>query len=68
MSPVLANIVLNRFENNYLLNYPQQYRPIHYGRFLDDTFILFSKAEQATDFFHCFNSKHPNITFPFEGN
>ena len=67
MSPVLANIFLNRFESDYLLNCPLQYRPFHYKRFLDDTFILFSNAEQATDFFHYFNSKHSNITFTFEG-
>ena len=43
LGPTLANVFMCHFENIWLENCPTHFKPIVYGRFVDDIFLLFSK-------------------------
>ena len=51
ISPVAANIFLNKFECTVLADDPLPFKPQFYERYLDDTFLLFNSEMQAKDFF-----------------
>ena len=67
ISPLIANIFLNKFETSILNNCPVNFKPQFYKRYLDDTFLLFKDEQQSKQFFNYINSKHNNIKFTFEG-
>ena len=59
--PPLTNIFLCYHES--LKNYPKDFKPVSYKRYVDDIFIFFNKPEHAQVFLHCINKKHKNIKF-----
>ena len=67
LSPIIANIFLNSFETKYLSECPPEYQLFYYRRYLDDTFILFNRFNQATNFYNYSNSRRTEINFKFEG-
>ena len=66
LAPAMANIFLCNLEKQIFDNCPQIFRPSFYGRYLDDTFAIFSSEHEANQFFNFINSAHPNIKFTME--
>ena len=53
-------------ESNWLIDCPPEFKPLHYFRYLDDTFSLFEEKSNSNSFFSYPNSKHPRINFTIE--
>ena len=53
-------------ENKQLKDCPHQIKPLHYCRYVDDTFLLFNNINQIEPFLNYINDKHPNIQFTRE--
>ena len=71
LGPTLANVFACHFKEQWMSDYPIDYKPISYRRYVDDTFLLFSSEFHVTKFLNCMNSKHQNIKFtvkPEENN
>ena len=66
LSAPMANIFLCFHERNWLENCPDEFRPLLYRRYVDDTFLLFKRKDQIEKFFQYLNSQHPNIRFTKE--
>ena len=47
-------------------DFPIDYKPISYGRYVDDTFLLFSSELHVTKVLNYMNSKYWNIKFTAE--
>ena len=66
LGPTFANIFMCHFETIWLNNCPSQFKPVHYFRYLDDTFVLF-KDQTHSDLFHNYlNNQHSSIKFTIE--
>ena len=50
-SPTVANIFLNYFQTKCLAEFPDDFKPQFYRRYLDDTFLIFNNEQQAKHFF-----------------
>ena len=66
LGPTLANIFLCHHEKECLRNCPNEFRPIKYVRYVDDTFLLFSNESHVDKFQQFLNQQHDNITFTVE--
>ena len=66
LSPILANIFMCYNEEKWLSSCPEDFKPVFYRRYVDDTFLLFQDKSHAPLFKEYLNSKHPNITFTSE--
>ena len=66
LGPVLANIFMCSFENKWLRDCPNDFKPVFYRRYVDDIFALFSSPDHADKFKEYLPSKHPNINFVIE--
>ena len=64
--PTLANVFLCHFESIWLENCPNQFKPVVYIRYVDDTFLLFCSAEHIENFKRCLNKQHKDIAFTSE--
>ena len=65
-APTLANIFMGHHEDKWLKDCPHQFKPLHYCRYVDDTFLLFNNINQIEPFLDYINEKHPNIQFTKE--
>ena len=61
LGPVLANIFMCHFEEEWVMNSSDC--PNVWFRYVDDTFTLFRNKETAIKFLHYLNSRHDNIQF-----
>ena len=50
MGPTLANALMCHFENIWLGNFPAQFKPVVYRRYVDNTFLLFRSTEHVEKF------------------
>ena len=66
LSAILANTYLCHYEKIWLNECPQTFRPIHYKRYMDDTFLCFQNQYQVPLFLNFLNNKLPNIKFTRE--
>ena len=66
LGPTFANIFMCSLEERLLDECPLASRPLLYGRYVDDTFLLFRGKEQAEIFLEYANGMHPNIKFTIE--
>ena len=66
LGPALANIFMCSFENKWLRDCPNDFKPVFYRRYIDDIFVLFSSPDHADKFREYLSSKHPNIKFSIE--
>ena len=66
LSPTLANIFLCFHETNWLENCPDDFKPVFYRRYMDDTLALFDDESQARRFLQYLNSQHSNMSFTME--
>ena len=63
LGPVLPNIFLSHYEENWLNKCPIEFKPSFYRRYVDDIFVLFKSPESAHSFCEYMSSKHQNINF-----
>ena len=66
LGPTLANLFLVYYEHKCLENYPLQFRPKYYRRYVDDIFLMFESRNHVKKFLKYMNSRHPNIQFTCE--
>ena len=66
LGPTFANVFMCHHESVWLDHCPPQFKPVHYFRYLDDTFLLFKEKSHSDSFFTYINSKHPSINFTTE--
>ena len=66
LSPTLANIFLAHHEVTWLNECPQDFKPLLYRRYVDDTFAIFRTQDQVIKFLDYLNSKHVSMTFTHE--
>ena len=60
-----ANIFMCSFENKWICDCPNDFKPVFYGRYID-IFVLFSSPDHADKFREYLSSKHPNIKCSIE--
>ena len=65
LGPTLANIFLCHHEEIWIKKCPKQFRPKHYNRYMDDTFLLFRSVDHVQKFFRYINSRHKNMPFTY---
>ena len=63
LGPHLANVFMNHMERKWLQECPDDFKPVLYRRYVDDTFLLFTSSQHIDLFLTYLNSKHPNISF-----
>ena len=66
LGSTFANAFMCHHEVNWMDEFPLSFKPAHYFRYIDDTFLLFRKQSHCSQFFHYLNNKHPNIRFTVE--
>ena len=66
LGPSLADAFLAHHEQNWLDNYPLQYRPLYYRRYVHDIFVLFKSSDHFKRFQSYLNSCHVNMSFTVE--
>ena len=66
LGPILANIFLSHYEENWLNKCPIKFKPSFYRRYVDHIFVLFESSESANLFREYMSSKHQNINFTIE--
>jgi hypothetical protein len=67
LAPTLANIFLCHHEQLWMDNCPPEFKPLYFRRYVDDTFLVFNKVDQASLFLQYLNNQHPNIEFTMDG-
>ncbi len=63
VSPLVANLFMEDFEERALSSFPQP--PRFWGRYVDDTFVIIER-DQLTPFTDHINTLHPAIKFTIE--
>ena len=66
LSPELPNIFKCCFESKCLCNYPNDFKPAFYRRYIEDIFVLFCSPDHADRFREYLSSKHLNIKLSIE--
>ena len=66
LGPTLANAFLVHFEKNWLQNYPYDFKPHYYRRYVDDTFVLFTSPKYLEAFRNFLNGRDANMSFKFQ--
>jgi hypothetical protein len=66
LGPLFANIFLSFHEKSWLANYPSNFKPLFYRRYVEDCFLIFPSCHHVLPFLSYLNSKHPNIQFTHE--
>ena len=61
--PTLANAFLVHFEKYWLQNYPSDFKPYYYRRYVDDIFVLFTSPKYLEAFQNFLNGRHANKSF-----
>ena len=66
LGPTLANVFLCYHEKIWLQNCPSEFKPVIYGRYVDDAFLLFRSKHHIEKFQNYLNHQHKNIRFTSE--
>ena len=66
LGPSLANSFMCHMEKKWLNDCPEEFKPLFYKRYVDDTFLVFQSRDQIPRFLDYLNSKHRNIEFTAE--
>ena len=66
LGPSFANVFMCHHESIWLDDCPPSFKPVHYFRYLDDTFLLFRDRTHCGKFQDYLNSKHRSIKFTDE--
>ena len=65
IGPTLANTFLCFYENKWLDQCPDKFKPVYYRRYINDIFVLFKSRDYHIKFRDYLNKCHPNIKFSF---
>ena len=63
LSPSLANAFLAHYEQIWLNDCPDEFKPVYYKRYADDISVLFRSPHHLEKFNEYLNTKHVNIKF-----
>ena len=66
LGPTLANVFMSHMEKKWLQTCPDNFKPVLYKRYVDDTFLIFKSDAHVDLFLNFLNSQHPNISFTSE--
>ena len=66
LGPILGNIFRCSFENKWLGDCPNDFKPVFYRRYIHDIFVLFPSSDHSDNFKEYLSSKHPNIKSSIE--
>ena len=66
LGPSLANAFLAHYEQIWLDDCPDEFKPVYYKRYVDDIFVLFRSPHHLEKFNEYLNTKHANIKFTSE--
>ena len=66
LGPIFENIFLSFDEKKWLDDCPDNFKPVYFRRYVDDSFALFESRDHIVPFIDYLNSKHSNIKFTFE--
>ena len=66
LGPTLANAFLCFYEKKGLEQCLDEFKPVYYGRYVDDIFALFRSWDHLINLRDYLNKCHPNMKFPFE--
>ena len=66
LGPTMANVFLSFYEDKCLEQCSKEFKPVFYGRYVDDICVLFESAGHLSKFRDYFNNRHPNMSFSFE--
>ena len=66
LGPSLANAFLAHYEQIWLNDCPDEFKPVYYKRYVDDIFVLFRSPHHLEKFNEYLNTKHANIKFTSE--
>ena len=66
LGSALANAFLVHFEKNWLQNYPSDFKPHYYRRYVDDIFVLFTLPKYLEAFRNFLNARDANMSFTFQ--
>ena len=66
LAPTFANIFMCNLERKYIETCPEDFSPLFYRRYVDDTFVAFRDKNHASLFLDFVNQQHPNISFTME--
>ena len=58
LGPLLTNAFLAHHEQNWLDSCPLEYRPLYYGQYVDDIFVLSKSSDHLKRFRSYLNSYH----------
>ena len=62
----MYNVFLCHFEEQWMFDFPIDYKATSYRRYVDNTFLLISSELHIAKFLNYMNSKHQNIKFTVE--
>ena len=63
LGPSLANAFLAHYEQTWLNDCPDEFRPVYYKKYVGDIFVLFQSPHNLEKFSEYLNAKHANIKF-----
>ena len=66
LGPTQAYAFLFFYEQIWLNECPDEFKPTYYRRYVDNIFVLFRSPDHLEKFRNYLNSKHRNITFTYE--
>ena len=66
LAPIIANIFMCNLEKIIFQNEKPNFKPVFYRRYVDDTFAVFTKKDDAKLFLNYLNNLNLNITFTKE--
>ena len=66
LGPGLFDAFLFFLEQIWLNDSPDDFKPVYYRRYVDNTFALFRSPDHLERFTNYSNSKHQNIKFTYE--
>ena len=61
LRPTLANVFLCHYEKLWLESCPPEFKPVVYGRYVDDIFVLFESKNHLLLFAKYINIRHKNV-------
>ena len=62
----LANVFLCFYERKWFEEFPSEFKPVFYRRYIDDIFAFFKSTDHLKKFRNYFNTCHPTMSFSFE--
>ena len=66
LGEIIANAFFACFEENWLQNYPSDFKPHYYRRYANNIFVLFPSQEQLEAFRNFLNGRHAIMSFTIE--